>query len=669
MNLDPSGASGFLCAQGARFLLHSGILIAAALLVARLFGKSGLARSAIYRATLVAVILAPVVSFSLERGGLSYAVRLPKVQPAAAVMPSDPAPMYGWSGAAHAGAAHAAPPVKASRPMPKPATIIAALWAAGACLLAAWLLISHVALWRTRRRSVPVKDASTLDRLKHLCERLRVRAPGLRVSPDIGGPILTGALWPVVIIPQAQEGDLLNGALDRVLMHELAHQARRDCLWNLLARVVCAAGFFQPLLWVLARRQEDASEDAADDRVLALGADARAYARDLATAAERFVLRRPESVAGLGVIRFRSSLGRRVTHVLDTSRHWVSSLSWRTITVLCALTVLATVLTATLSFAGPVDSSLPKSAMLATNAAAPAAEPAPKTSLTLSNATDADLAALKGNQVLRELNLARSQVTDAGLANLAEMKDLQTLDLIGTQVTDAGLANLEEMKGLKTLWLGVTQVTDAGLEHLRKLKGLVNLDLARTQVTDAGLANLKELKDLVILNLSFTQVTNVGLGQLKDLKRLKSLVLQGTQITGSGLAQLKEMQSLVYLDLWKAQVTDAGLAGLKEIKGLQTLGLMYTHVTDAGLANLKESKGPSRPQSRVHPCDGRRVGLSQGDERPAVALAAGHQGDGRRVGALEGDEKPAIALSRGHPSDGCRVGAVEGVEEPEDTLS
>jgi beta-lactamase regulating signal transducer with metallopeptidase domain len=365
MSFDPSGASGFLCAQGARFLLHSSILIAAALLLARLFGKSGLARSAIYRATLLAVILAPVVSFSIERVGLSCAVRLPAAQPAAVVMPSDPAPMYASSEAADAAppSLRVARPEKASLPMPKPETIIAALWAAGACLLAAWLLISHVALWRTRSRSVPVEDPSTLARLKSLCERLRVRAPGLRISPEVGGPILTGALWPVVIIPEGQKDDLLNGTLDRVLMHELAHQARRDCLWNLLARVVCAVGCFQPLLWMLARRLEDAGEDAADDRVLALGADARAYASDLARAAEKFVLRRPESVAGLGVIRFRSSLGRRVTHVLDTSRHWVSSLSWRAIGMICTLTVLATVLTAALSFAGP-----------ATDAAAPAGE-------------------------------------------------------------------------------------------------------------------------------------------------------------------------------------------------------------------------------------------------------------------------------------------------------
>ena len=373
MNLDPAGASGFLCAQGARFLLHSGILITAALLVARLFGRSGLARSAIYRAALLAVILAPVVSFSIERSGLSWSVPLPAAAlPATAIMPPplEPAPMYVSTEAAHVGAAdagpaHVLPPVKASGPMPKPATIIAALWAVGACLLAARLLISHAALWRTRRRSVPVEDPSTLARLRGLCERLRVRAPGLRTSPNVSGPILTGALRPVVIIPHAQQDALLNGALDRVLMHELAHQARRDCLWNLLARAVCTAGFFQPLLWVLARRLEEAGEDAADDRVLAAGADVRAYARDLAIAAERLLLRRPESIAGLGVIRFRSSLGRRVTHVLDTSRNWVSSLSWKENAALCALTVVATVLTSAISCTG-----------LATNAAVSAGEPA-----------------------------------------------------------------------------------------------------------------------------------------------------------------------------------------------------------------------------------------------------------------------------------------------------
>ncbi len=287
MNLDPAGASGFLCAQGARFLLHSSILIAAALLLARLFGRSGLARSAIYRAALLAVILAPVVSFSIERSGLSWCCpvaggalpRPPSCRRRRSPRRCTPRPKRLMSERLMPDRLTLLPPVKASRPMPKPATIIAALWAAGACLLAAWLLISHVALWRTRSRSAPVKDPSTLARLRSLCERLRVRAPGLRTSPDVGGPILTGALRPVVIVPQAQEDDLLHGALDRVLMHELAHQARRDCLWNLLARVACTVGCFQPLLWVLARRLEDAGEDAADDRVLALGADARAYAR------------------------------------------------------------------------------------------------------------------------------------------------------------------------------------------------------------------------------------------------------------------------------------------------------------------------------------------------------------------------------------------------------
>ena len=276
-------------------------------------------------------------------------------------------------------------------------------------------------------------------------------------------------------------------------MHELAHQARRDCLWNLLARAVCTAGCFQPLLWVLARRLEEAGEDAADDRVLAAGADVKAYARDLATAAERFLLRRPESVAGLGVIRFRSSLGRRVTHVLDTSRNWVSSLSWKANATICTLTALATVLTAALSCAGP-----------ATEAAAPAA-PAVKPlmgTLTLPNATDADLAGLKDRKDLYALDLSNSKVTDAGLANLKEMQRLMSLGLSNTKVTDAGLEQLKDMPEMNWLVLNSTQVTDAGLEHLRRMLLLSGLGLSNTKVTGAGLANLKELKNLSFLDLS-----------------------------------------------------------------------------------------------------------------------------------------------------------------------
>jgi UDP-3-O-[3-hydroxymyristoyl] glucosamine N-acyltransferase len=92
---------------------------------------------------------------------------------------------------------------------------------------------------------------------------------------------------------------------------------------------------------------------------------------------------------------------------------------------------------------------------------------AAEASLALPNATDADLAALKDRQDLRELNLQGSKVTDGGLAHLKVMKGLQTVILSRTQITDAGLAHLKEMQGLASVNLEGTQVTAAGLADLK----------------------------------------------------------------------------------------------------------------------------------------------------------------------------------------------------------
>ena len=241
--------------------------------------------------------------------------------------------------------------------------------------------------------------------------------------------------------------------------------------------------------------------------------------------------------------------------------------------------------------------------------AATPAVPAPATSLLLPSATDADLAALKGQQNLLTLDLSNSKVTDVGLVALRDMKGLQTLILGQTQVTDAGLVNLRGMKGLQFLDLSGTHVTDAGLAilmdmisvqvpvvmedgdpRMEPVNVLHTLILSQTQVTDAALANLKGMTDLQTLLLAGTQVTDAGLACLNELPCLTTLSLQATQVTDAGLANLQEIKSMQSLNLGGARMTDAGLASLKKMTGLKTLNLGSTQVTDAGLRDLKEHK-------------------------------------------------------------------------------
>ena len=92
---------------------------------------------------------------------------------------------------------------------------------------------------------------------------------------------MTFGTWaPSIVIPAT--ADLWPDDRRRaVLLHELAHVVRYDCLTQTLAIIVCAAYWPHPAVWWVARQLRVERELACDDRVLAAGAEARAYAGHL----------------------------------------------------------------------------------------------------------------------------------------------------------------------------------------------------------------------------------------------------------------------------------------------------------------------------------------------------------------------------------------------------
>jgi hypothetical protein len=133
------------------------------------------------------------------------------------------------------------------------------------------------------------------------------------IAADAEGPFVCGVLQPAVVLPA--EAEAWSTARRRtVLLHELAHIQRRDCLVQLLAQIACAVYWFNPLVWVAARALCIERERACDDEVLVQGTTPSAYAAELVDLA-RVRRRQWHSSAVLAMAR-PTELEKRVRAIL-----------------------------------------------------------------------------------------------------------------------------------------------------------------------------------------------------------------------------------------------------------------------------------------------------------------------------------------------------------------
>src|SRR5262249_47386000 len=103
-----------------------------------------------------------------------------------------------------------------------------------------------------------------------------------------------------------------------VLLHELAHIQRADCLTQLLAQVACVLHWFNPLFWLAAWQLRVERERACDDRVLAAGVSPAAYAHHLLAIARAGRRAGTAPLAGVAMAR-PSQMEGRLLAVLDST--------------------------------------------------------------------------------------------------------------------------------------------------------------------------------------------------------------------------------------------------------------------------------------------------------------------------------------------------------------
>lgn len=236
--------------------------------------------------------------------------------------PSTEAVESGASGAEPVAVDDAPRPVAPATPAEATAVPAGRLWLAGwlgvALALLAYGAAGHLALRRLERRAAPESDDTRLRLLRECMRALGVRRQvRLLVLDGAVVPMTWGILHPIVLLPREAES-WPEERLRAVLLHEAAHVARHDALWNLLARLACALFWFHPGAWLTARALRREAEGACDDQVVAAGVPALSYAHDLLQCAQAF--RRTAFAPAALPMAQRSGLERRIRALLDPRR-------------------------------------------------------------------------------------------------------------------------------------------------------------------------------------------------------------------------------------------------------------------------------------------------------------------------------------------------------------
>ena len=213
-----------------------------------------------------------------------------------------------------------AAPSAPTRPtaIPWPAIAIT-LWAMGALAVLAVFLAGYLRVRRLLLDAEPVRDEEWNALAKEATDTLRLATPfTLLHGEGLPVPVAMGILRPRVLLPAVSNSWPLE--LRRaVLLHELAHIKRHDCLTQAIGQVACAIFWFHPALWWAASQMRTERERACDDCVLIARTRASEYAEHLLGVVRSLRARGPEVMGAVAFAR-PSSLEGRLLAVLDPAR-------------------------------------------------------------------------------------------------------------------------------------------------------------------------------------------------------------------------------------------------------------------------------------------------------------------------------------------------------------
>jgi beta-lactamase regulating signal transducer with metallopeptidase domain len=214
------------------------------------------------------------------------------------------------------------------------------LWAAGAVVVGGRYVLRTVRFGRYAR-SGKAASASLERQVMELATRLGMRAPLVRVLPDLVSPVVW-CLWrPVLLWPKGLQDRLSAEGRQAVLVHELAHLRRRDHWVRWLELAAAVIHWWNPLFWLVRRQLRFHAELACDAWVTGTLPDARrAYAEALLEVCARSTrAAAPSPAVGVGGDG-RRDFERRLTMIMSEKAPCRLAAGARMFVVLLAMAAL-----------------------------------------------------------------------------------------------------------------------------------------------------------------------------------------------------------------------------------------------------------------------------------------------------------------------------------------
>jgi beta-lactamase regulating signal transducer with metallopeptidase domain len=340
-------------------LLRVSFLLALVAAVQMLLARrtSAAARHLVWVLTLAGVLLLPLASSILPAWTV---VRFAGAEPAPTAFEADQLPSEPVTAVANQASSNASLVVNAeARPssrafVPAWPNAVAAVYATGVVFLLGRWTAQRLSLERMARHSTPVADTQWRRLIDECADRMGVpRTIRVRRSRELTVPLAFGFLRGTILLPCVAD-TWLEERRRAVLLHELGHVARFDCVTQMTATMACALYWIHPGIWWAARRLRVEQELACDDLVLSAGTDARDYAGHLLKLA--YVLRGHAPSVAVGMAGSQRLEGRLVALLDATRNRAMPSTLQRIAGGLAMAAVIAPIAAATTGAAQPASS-------------------------------------------------------------------------------------------------------------------------------------------------------------------------------------------------------------------------------------------------------------------------------------------------------------------------